>query len=405
LANILFTWELGGNLGHLATIQPLMRLAAQQGHTLSVALKNLRYAQRVLGDMDFRCFQAPFRSVVKPRSATRSLSYAHTLEDFCFSDSEELSSYIRAWQEIFAATQPDVVFYDFSPGALIASHGANFGKLVLGNGFMTPPTVPIEGVFAPFATTPRDPTTLHNLRRHDQRLLQVLNDACQRCGLPRFDTLGDIYTQADHTLRLTLPEMDQFGARKGETYLGIQPSFGTAAPTWPRAGEHKVFCYLQDFPGLGNLLQELSTSKLAVLVYGRDLPPALLKQFGDFDNIAFTSEPVNLEAVARDARFVVHHASSGTAAQFFLLGIPQLCVPTQQEQLLLALQLDRAGVAVTAPHNQRSFAREIHQLLREARFTEQAQYFRKRYAHFSWEQSEASIRQYLAQLLASRAQA
>jgi hypothetical protein len=379
-----------------------MRLAAEQGHTLSVALKNLRYADRILGDMDFRCFQAPFRVVVNPRPASRCLSLSHTLEDFCFSEGAELSAYIRVWHEIFEASAPDVVFYDFSPGALIASHGSSFGKIVLGNGYMTPPTEPRGGVFAPFLTTPRDAATLQTLRRNDRRLLQVLNDACQHCGVPEFSRLGDIYAQADHTLRLTLPEMDHFGARQGESYLGVGPSFGTAAPLWPGTGEHKVFCYVQNFRGLGTLLRELSASKLALLIYGRDLPPALTKQFDDFDNIAFTREPVDLEAVGRDARFVVHHASGATAAQFFLQGIPQLCIPTQQEQLLLALQLDRAGVGVTAPHDQPSFAQEIRQIHHQASYRDRAQHFRKHYADFDWEQSKASIRLGLTQLLARR---
>lgn len=400
MANILFTWEMGANLGHLARLRPMIRQAQQQGHTLSVALRNLRYAGQVLAGLDFRCFQAPHRHALNPRPAQQSLSHAHTLEDFCFSDSGELGSYISAWREIFAATSPDVVVYDTSPGALIASHGSRFGKIITGNGFFLPPTAPIEGVFAPFITTQRDQGTLEKLRRNDRRLLKVLNNACQSSKLPVFDRLAGIYSQADIAFYTTFPELDQFGARAGVHYLGTQPSFGGASLPWPGGGEDKVFCYLQNFPGIDTLLQELCAQGLKLLVYSRDLPPEMYRRLGEAGNIAFSSEPVCLEAVSRLSSFVVHHASAATAGQFLLYGVPQLCVPTKQDQLLTAMQLDRAGVGFTALHNQRSFAADIRQIHQRASFRERALHFRQHYADFNWQESEKWMGLQLQELLA-----
>ena len=399
VANILFTWELGSNLGHLGKLRALMRLAERQGHSLSVALKSLRYADRVFDGLEYRCFQAPYRQALNPRPVPQSLSSAHTLEDFCFSEIGELCLRIRAWREIFDAVDPDLMYCDFSPGALIASRDLGIPRVAIGNGFMTPPPEPRRGVFAPYPTTPADEKTLAALRDNDARMLSLLNSASQRCGIPVFDSLGEIFRQVDGTYLTTLRELDHFNWRDSTDYVGMQPSFGTAAPNWPDAGELRVFCYLQDFPGLQRLLEELVAARLAVLVYSREPSAALREHFRNTPNIRFTGEAIKLEALKDEAHFIVHHAGHGLAVQSFVLGLPQLSIPTQQEQLLTALQLDRAGVGETARHHQRSFAQEIHALVSDDDYRVRAQHYREKYAGFSWEQSEARILADMAQLL------
>tara|TARA_R110001592_G_scaffold336960_1_gene622818 strand:+ start:91678 stop:92883 length:1206 start_codon:yes stop_codon:yes gene_type:complete len=400
MANILFTWEMGGNLGHLALIRSLAQVAARRGHTVSVALRDLRFAGGVLGDLRFDCFQAPFRLPGNPRPTPQCLSYAHTLEDFCFSGEGELALRIAAWRQIFDATRPDLVFYEHSPGALIASHDYAFGKIVVGNGFCNPPTTLVEGVFAPFITTRREAATMATLRLNDQRLLGVLNQGCKLAGAPLFDDLAEIYRQADHTFCATLPALDQFGARDGGVYLGAQPSFAAAQPRWPEGAGDKVFCYLQNFPAVGRLLAELCATGLNLLVYSRDIPEDVQRRAETQGRIRFSREPVNIETVSREARFVVHHGGHTTAIQCVLNGVPQLCVPTQQEQLLTALQLDRAGVGITAPYNQKTFAADIRQLQERPQFRQNARQLQQKYADFNWEHSEQKVDTALTQLLA-----
>jgi hypothetical protein len=399
VANILFTWELGSNLGHLARLRALMRMARGQGHSLNVALRNLRYADRVLDGLEYRCFQAPYRQASNARPVPQSLSYTHTLEDFCFSDSGELFQRIRAWREIFDAVAPDLIYCDFSPGALIASRGLGIPRVTVGNGFMTPPPEPRLGAFAPYLMTPSDEKTLALLRENDARMLSLLNAACERAAIPTFDSLGEIFGQADRRYLTTLRELDHFGWRDSADYLGMQPSFGTAAPDWPEAGEPRAFCYLQDFPGLQTLLEELVGAGLALLVYSRDPLVAMVRRFSGVPNIRFTSEATNIEALQGQARFIVHHAGHSVAVQSFVSGLPQLNVPTQQEQLLTALLLDRAGVGETARHDQRSFAAEIRALVSDDRYRARAQHYREKYSNFSWEQSETRMLADMAQLL------
>jgi UDP:flavonoid glycosyltransferase YjiC (YdhE family) len=399
LANVLFAWELGGNLGHLGYISAFMRLAAAQGHTLGAALKNLRYADLLLSDLDFRCFQAPFRQVYNPRPTPESLSYAHTLEDFCFSNSGELYQRIRAWREIFDAASPDLLYCDYSPGALIASRGLGIPRVALGNGFMTPPAENRNGVFAPYPLTPTDENTREALRSNDARMLAILNAACKRAGIPAFDTLGEIFGQTEGTHLTTLPELDHFAWRDSNDYIGMQPSFGTASPEWPEAGGRRVFCYLQEFPAVQILLDELVEAGLCVLVYTREVPVAMRERFRNTPNIRFISEAISIEKLWDQAHFMVHHGSHGSAIQCLVSGLPQLSIPTQQEQLLTALQLDRAGVGETGRHSAKSFAEEIHALVSNEKYRKRALQFREKYAGYSWEKSEARILADMSRLL------
>ena len=308
---------------------------------------------------------------------------------------------IRAWREIFDAVEPDLLYAEYSPGALIASRGLGIPQVTIGNGFMTPPVETRDGVFAPYATTPGDSATLARLEKDDARVLDVLNEGCRRAGVPAFNSLGEIMGQAERCYLTTLPELDHFDWRNGGCYLGMHPPFGDAEPQWPVAGGARVFCYLQDFPGLSILLKELTDAGASLLVYRREASEQLSQQFARVPNIRFTSEPLDLSKLPDSARFVVHHAGQGVAVQCFEYGVPQLCIPTQQEQLLTAYQLERTGVGMTALHNQQSFSGEIAKLMQDEDFQRRARLYRDRYADFNWADSERRIVADMATILGS----
>ena len=56
---ILFAWELGANLGHLARDIPVAEQLRKLGHDVTFAARDLRVAQEVLAPRGFRFLQAP----------------------------------------------------------------------------------------------------------------------------------------------------------------------------------------------------------------------------------------------------------------------------------------------------------------------------------------------------------
>src|SRR4051812_21416649 len=121
MATILFAWELGGGLGHLMQMRPLAEALAGRGHRVHVALRHLcRSAGQVFGRAGVRFHQAPFRSRGQLRFR-RTPSFAHLLANVGFGDKYELFPVASAWRHLLESVAPDVVLFDHSPTALLAS--------------------------------------------------------------------------------------------------------------------------------------------------------------------------------------------------------------------------------------------------------------------------------------------
>jgi hypothetical protein len=59
MATVLFTWELGGGIGHLVRIKPLAEGLAERGARVWVALRDLSQADRFFDRGKVRLVQAP----------------------------------------------------------------------------------------------------------------------------------------------------------------------------------------------------------------------------------------------------------------------------------------------------------------------------------------------------------
>jgi len=59
VARILFTWELGGSMGHVAPYLSLANSLREKGHEVAFILRVLRLAETSLGQHGLPYFQAP----------------------------------------------------------------------------------------------------------------------------------------------------------------------------------------------------------------------------------------------------------------------------------------------------------------------------------------------------------
>lgn len=357
-ARALFVWEQGTGLGHLSQLSLPMEVALAQGTEVFLAARELPGVREVLAGLPITLLQAPFRQRVKPAPSESFLSYTHLLGRQCFGSADELEMYVRAWRALFALVQPDICLFEHSPTALIAAYGLGFKKVLLGSGFMLPPTTALgASPFLPFPTTPLDPDTTARLQTDDAQLLALVNAVMQRLRGPELPDLGTIYSQADAGFLSTWPALDVFGERVGVRYLGVAPA-GGPPPPWPPADGPKVFGYLQYFPSLPHLLRDMQMAKVCALLLVRDLPPELRAAFSS-PTLRFVDHLVDLGQVAREAAWVVHHGNHSTMAAFMLAGLPQLVIPRHQEHLFGSLRLVSKGCAVMAFQDQPAFGAAI----------------------------------------------
>ena len=372
MARILCAWELGTDLGHLSHLRQPIEVALQLGREVYLAARQLSRARDVLGDLPVVYLPAPFKQNVVAADQSAFLSYTHLMARQCFSGVDELEMYLRAWRALYDLVGPDLVLFEHSPTALIASHSYCFKKVLVGNGFVIPPQQHSPyAPFAPFVTTPRTPDVLASLCADDAVLLKVINAALERLGAPSVAGLGDIYAQADQQFLMTWPGLDHFGERAGQRYLGSELPAARPLPQWPPGAGPKVFGYLHAIPSLEKLLQGLRSAQVCALLLVRNLPPSL-KQAYTSDHLHFTDQLVDLREVAEQAAWVINHGNHNTSATFMRAGIPQLLIPMHQEQLFVAMRLVAQGGAILAYQDQAGFLNEVTALLSDPQFRRRA---------------------------------
>lgn len=399
MSRILCTWEMGSGLGHLSHLRLPIEQAVQLGHEVYLAARELHRVAEVMGHLTITCLQAPFKQDAILADQASFPSYTHMLVRQCFSSADELEVYVRAWRAIFDLVKPDLVLFEHSPSALIAARGYGFKKILVGNGFFIPPRPRDRSEpFAPFVNTERVADVMEGLKSDDAVLLTVINMALQRVGAQGFETLHDVYAQADEQFLMTWPVLDHFGERSGQRYLGVAMPQTRPSPKWPAAGGPKVFAYLHPFASLEILLKDLAAAEVSVLLYVRGLPMALRHAYTS-DRLHFTDTMVDISAVAEQAAWVITHGNHNTVANFVLSGVPQLLIPRHQEHLYSALSLVTEGCALMAFQDQAGYANEIAAMSRDRQLRERAIVVQARCASTEYLDAAGFVSQSLQTLL------
>jgi hypothetical protein len=347
----------------LSNLRLPIEIAIAQGHRVVVAARELDNIPKVLGNLPVHYLQAPFRQHRTSIDAAALPSFTHLLARQCFTNVDELAMHLRVWRNMFDLVRPDLVLFEHSPTALIAAHSYRFKKIVVGNGFTVPPAQ-AEGATTPFAsfpTTSNTPAVQQGLLHDDAEVLKLINLSLPLVGAPALASMHAIYAQADAVFLMTWPVLDQFGARANEAYIGIEPPQRRAEPEWPGGHGPKVFGYLQLFPALETLLQDLTTAQVCALLYIRGLPAELRRKWTG-PQLQFADQPVDLSSVAKQSDWVINHGNHSTSAHFLASGVPQLMIPLYQEQLFLAQNLAQEGAALIAYQDQASFAPVVTEL-------------------------------------------
>lgn len=400
MAAILCVWEQGGSLGHLSHLRLAIKIALELGHEVTLAARELHQVPAVFGTLPVVYLQAPFKQNVVSADQAEFLSYTHLIARQCFSNVDELEVYLRAWRTMFALVKPAMVLFEHSPTALIASRSLDFKRVLVGSGFSVPPApTQSSAPFAPFMTTPQTAAVLNALCADDAQMLKTINLALVRVGASGYATLPEIYAQADERFLMTWAALDHFGARAGQTYLGIEAPGARAAPQWPPGGGPKVFAYLQAIPALERLLQDLRAAGVCALLYVHGLSPRIRQAYTSAQ-LHFTDHLVDLSLVAQQAAWVINNGNHSTVGTFMRAGTPQLVIPLHQEQLFVSLRLVAHGGAVMAYQDQAGFAREIAALVSDPGIRQGAAAARRLCASPESVDTAAFIRQSLQALLA-----
>lgn len=383
MATVLFTWELGGGLGHMFQLLPLAEGLVGRGHRVFVALRNLADAATVFGRSGVSFLPAPHKSGGHVYSH-RTLNYAHVLANIGWGSYGELFGLGSAWRNILEFVRPDLIIFDHSPTALLASrYFRDVRRVVIGSGFLCPPDA---RPFPPFR--PPEQIDMARLMADEDHLVCHANRLLQHWGQPPLDRLAQVYSEVDETFLVTFPELDHYGERHGVRYWGPINGPGGANPAWPQAPGHdaskRVYAYLKKSPALPALLETLAQRGYSAIIFTDGIDGDTRRQFTS-GTMRFCDGRLDLAQVGRKCDVAVHNANHGTLSELLLAGCPMLQLPITVEQQILARRVCQLGAAEAIPLNITSAAEigsKLDAVLGNAAYRAQARQFAERHRDF-----------------------
>ncbi len=375
MSRILFAWELGEGLGHVTVQRALALGLAERGHDVLLAARNVRSARTAFSDTGLAYVQCPYQTWRPPPIFQPLRSYAHLLHSVSFNSVEGLISLLSAWQRLFDLFDPDLIVFDHSPTALLASRTRGAKRALVGSGFFGPPPVsPLPSL------RPGERVSPDLLARDEATVLALVNDSLRRTGASELSRLADLYAQADLSVLATYEELDHFGPRSGVRYWGVQASCPAVTPTWPEGIGKRIYGYLKPMPGLSELLGTLGTLGAPVLVYGSWVNDEAVKRFGT-RTLRLERQPLDLQRVAEECDLAILNGTHGTTAELLLRGVPVLQLPIFVEQALTAARTAELGAGLMFNSKETTrVAAGLNRMLSGEEYREAAGRFASKYA-------------------------
>lgn len=396
MAKLLYIWELGGGLGHLSPMLPIVRRFLDEGQEVHLALRSMGKARLVFGELPVRYWQAPLQSSGSKPPYRPPATLTHVLGNAYFRDEDELTVRTEAWQSLIKAIEPDLTLLDHAPSALLALESFSIPRVVMGIGFAVPPRCDPFPLWRPELKLGEA-----RLRQDDEMLLQRLNRWRGQNDLPPDELLADLYAKVDQQLLMTFPELDPFGPRRA-TYQGVWPGLAGKPTHWANTSgglneTKRVFIYVKPHKEIESLLHALRDSGANVLLFIPGIDPRLVKSF-EGPRMVFSSEPVDLTQAAEECDLAVLNATLLSVATFLLAGKP-LLLPIFLEQRLTAERVAAMGAGSVLPADRMDQCGEaLRFLLRDDRPRRAAQEFQTRYQQFNFAKRAAQVATYLLEL-------
>ena len=329
----LFTWELGGGMGHVTVMSRIISELDKDKLDLWYALSSPELGLKAGFDAG-RVLAAPLwpgQRGWKYKAAKPACSLGEALARSVFIGAEEVRTQLQQWLELLTRIKPDIIFADYSPGALMAARALGIPAVAYGVGYYT-----LHEGATEFPRIWNKPGLVPE--RTETAALQDVNAALSQLGCAELDSYAQTIL-GTRQLAMTLPLLDPSGRKRHEPLCN--PVLSHALPPSGPDG-HRLFIHFQDI-GHPNLLQGVIAAGPPATVYIRDLPGNARKRLTDagFDVL---SKPADLGKLLPACCGVVHYGGLGLSSLALACGIPQVMVSTDLEKYFTATRIEKAGL-------------------------------------------------------------
>lgn len=375
MSRILLAWELGTGFGHLGPFLSLAPKFLERGHELHVAAREIVAANKALNGWPITLHQAPLCLNTYAGLQEPPLNYAEILMRFGYLEPEMLKAMIAGWRSLIRLTGADLLIADHAPTALLAARGLGVARAMIGSPFNVPPAVdPTPNMRSWVAVPPA------RLVDSERRVLEVINSVL--APGEQVGTLHDIFSGGARFFS-GIPELDPYGARDPDDYLGLQSlSTGAALPDWPAGKGAAVFAYLHaDYRHIERVLQALATSGARVLAHVLGNSTALEQRYRS-ERLRFAPQLLDFHRVVDQCALCVCHGNVGTTLGMLQGGRPVLVLPKHLEHFLLGRAVVRtgAGCVVDPDAEEPDVAGTLTAMLGDRSYAEHARILADRYS-------------------------
>ena len=239
MAKIVFCWELGQGLGHVAPHLALIRRLLARGDEVQFLAKDAQRTATVFAGMNVEVTKIT-PGFTPPDERIRSVdSYPEVLHNCGFNDADRLGQRLGEFVSIVEALRPDVLIADFSPTLLLANVILGYPLVMVGDGYTVPPVrVPMPRFRYWLGPPPSRAAAV------EAAVLANMNGALATLTDVRLKTFADLLRK-DYEWLNTFRELDFYPGRDSARYLGISAAAGFGmAPRWPANQRPRIFAYL-----------------------------------------------------------------------------------------------------------------------------------------------------------------
>lgn len=365
MRRVLIAGEFANDWGHLGCMLAMARAYRAAGHEVLLIVSDLKAARFFFAADDFPLLQAPVLRITQHRAPHQeeALNFADLLWGLGYADASALTVATDAWIALLTEIDPALLVYVNAPTAVLAARVLGTQTIFVGGAFDIPPATHPLPIFRQVADLPEQELAA----TREAEVVENINSILRRFQRPDLEFLGELFTAKDVRLT-TLPELDPFGPRPLEQYVG--PIFTLPKVHrigWKSTGEGtRIFAHLHpQAPACESVLQAMNSLQGEVICVMPDCPPQWLSRF---DRITFYARPLELAFLLPQSHLVVT-GGVATTVTALLVGMPILSVPRTLEQHKIAHVLERSGTAKIAEGGgMERIAGNINELLANSKY-------------------------------------
>lgn len=350
MKRVLYAWEMGAGLGHVAAFLPIASALREQDCEIVCAVRDTGTAAPLLATRRIPWLQAPFLGETPSNAPLQS--YSDILLRHGFADADRLLGHVGAWLSIFELYRPQVLVADHSPAALLAAKIAGLPTMLFGTGFCCPPASAPMLPLRPWEEPDREA-----LLRSEEITRRTMAQVAGVLGGPAPASVGQLVSVAETTV-LGFPEVDHYSERAAISpqvrYWGVIGDAGVGQkPQWPARPGRRLFVYVRPaYPHLNALFTALVELGQPSIVYCPGLDAERLTGLSRHAHIKVAGGPLDLSVVFAEADAAVTNGSFSSSTGFLQAGKPVLVLPTQLEQFLFGRRVEQNEIGLVAASEQ-----------------------------------------------------